>query len=848
MSAVDHNAAYAALNASHAALGARTVAFTYPGGVDCSAALSAAVAAALASGSRTLRLSGDLLFSAPATITITGASDFTIVLAHDLILTKTSPSYFPVLEIVGGTRCHVVGEPGNCIDNQTVESLTFPAAGGNGPFATTWKVANTWDVQLFTTRAGGVLDYQHAGGSTFSVSVNGTTGLATVTKTQVLGDAQSYTVYTPVERLPVVLLTDCINSSVIGVHAKRGSIVSRGLNSRPQNIKIASNFVETGSIRVATVGQEYWAWSSTAYAPAYSDDRSHLGVKVKHNTVIGDLGAGFFGNGLSVSSSLGTGTATARYLKFNERVDGVYVDGWAELVEIDNNDIRYAHGDGIRLFSARAPKIRNNTIIGAGLSGIGPENTTGAPKTKDALCTGNFVQKSVFDGLDFNYGGTVVDTLRTGSPASRGRRFEEFAEYANWTITGNEFSWNGVTDLASTPDSSGQEGGCGIFAWSISSSTITGNVLAYNNLPGVKFDGGQKLIVTNNRAYNNGRTRNATSYYHSGIVLNGVQNSIITNNIFTCEDDPDLFGAQLYGISEMSLSRTDTTGFAKPYTIISLFNVVTPNVFESPVYYTVPAPGQRTFTLPWKLTDASTLSLLYECNAGAAWIASTNYSVNDVVYVSGRVYACTVAGTSASSGSGPTVSSGTQVDGTVTWSFVNTATNTVALTNVTDYAVSGVGTGTVTVTLAADPVMGYALRIRIGTLTNTNVQLTTFGTRTFTKTQLQPGGVQGALVASVPLPWYAGTTSQRNAVPVDAFSYGLPVFDRTLLQPVWYTGSAWNAADGWPADRLRTGTTAQRPTGLNATTDVAFRFYDTTLGKPIWWTGTTWKDAAGSAA
>lgn len=51
------------------------------------------------------------------------------------------------------------------------------------------------------------------------------------------------------------------------------------------------------------------------------------------------------------------------------------------------------------------------------------------------------------------------------------------------------------------------------------------------------------------------------------------------------------------------------------------------------------------------------------------WAALTAYTVGQRVYNGTNTYECTVAGTSASSG-GPVVTSGTTVDGTVTWQFV----------------------------------------------------------------------------------------------------------------------------------------------------------------------------------
>jgi len=52
-----------------------------------------------------------------------------------------------------------------------------------------------------------------------------------------------------------------------------------------------------------------------------------------------------------------------------------------------------------------------------------------------------------------------------------------------------------------------------------------------------------------------------------------------------------------------------------------------------------------------------------------AWVATTPYTVNTVVNVNGKVYKCTVAGTSSSIA--PSHTTGTASDGTVTWQYVD---------------------------------------------------------------------------------------------------------------------------------------------------------------------------------
>lgn len=53
----------------------------------------------------------------------------------------------------------------------------------------------------------------------------------------------------------------------------------------------------------------------------------------------------------------------------------------------------------------------------------------------------------------------------------------------------------------------------------------------------------------------------------------------------------------------------------------------------------------------------------------AAWAASTAYALNAVVSANGAVYKATAAGTSASTGSGPSGTGAAITDGTVTWAY-----------------------------------------------------------------------------------------------------------------------------------------------------------------------------------
>jgi hypothetical protein len=60
---------------------------------------------------------------------------------------------------------------------------------------------------------------------------------------------------------------------------------------------------------------------------------------------------------------------------------------------------------------------------------------------------------------------------------------------------------------------------------------------------------------------------------------------------------------------------------------------------------------------------------IHQSNYGPAWATSTAYAVGALVSANGNLYLCTTAGTSASTGSGPTGTGSAITDGTVTWAY-----------------------------------------------------------------------------------------------------------------------------------------------------------------------------------
>lgn len=64
---------------------------------------------------------------------------------------------------------------------------------------------------------------------------------------------------------------------------------------------------------------------------------------------------------------------------------------------------------------------------------------------------------------------------------------------------------------------------------------------------------------------------------------------------------------------------------------------------------------------------------IHQSNYGPAWAVSTAYALGALVTASGNLYRCTTAGTSASSGAGPTGTGAGIVDGTAQWAYVQVA-------------------------------------------------------------------------------------------------------------------------------------------------------------------------------
>lgn len=87
--------------------------------------------------------------------------------------------------------------------------------------------------------------------------------------------------------------------------------------------------------------------------------------------------------------------------------------------------------------------------------------------------------------------------------------------------------------------------------------------------------------------------------------------------------------------------------------------------------------------------------------------------------------------------------------------------------------------------------------------------------------------------------YLSGNTNQRNLISTEK-SIGDFYFDTTLNKPVWWNGTEWIDYNGNPADVKTSGSTTNRPTGVQ----VGFQYFDTDINSPVYWSGTEWVQPA----
>jgi nitrous oxidase accessory protein NosD len=214
------------------------------------------------------------------------------------------------------------------------------------------------------------------------------------------------------------------------------------------------------------------------------------------------------------------GVDKRRYIKFTERVHGIVVAGGASGIDVRDNEVSGAAGDGLFLQSAVGGSVRNNKLVGNALSGIGLENTS-VRRSRGLQIVGNVGNENWFDGCDLNYGDPRVMDCSRLSLLPRGETAEHY-------FADNEFVGNG----GDMPELSG---GCGIYVRWIRGAVFERNACNDNNVSGILCELSEKVEIRKNKFAGNGRTQRTSAGAGLGIGLFGCRSAVVEGNQYSQE-------------------------------------------------------------------------------------------------------------------------------------------------------------------------------------------------------------------------------------------------------------------------------------------------------------------------
>jgi hypothetical protein len=233
--------------------------------------------------------------------------------------------------------------------------------------------------------------------------------------------------------------------------------------------------------------------------------------------------------------------------------------------------------------------------------------------------------------------------------------------------TNNTDSYNFVRAIGNTIKNVTLEG---IFAYNINNFSMSGVEIKNNYIENAGRDGINcnfcvNSLVEGNKVLNCSSTT-ASTYY--GITMTGTIKPTLKNNYVSGSNHKlDIFVDLAY-IATVTLENCT-------YSTINMFQG-TGNITSGKKrinYSSIPTAGKyNAGDLVYNTSPVASGYIGWVCiTAGTAnntsWTATTAYSVGAVVNANGKVYTCTVAGTSGSTA--PSHTSGTATDGTVTWQY-----------------------------------------------------------------------------------------------------------------------------------------------------------------------------------
>jgi hypothetical protein len=194
--------------------------------------------------------------------------------------------------------------------------------------------------------------------------------------------------------------------------------------------------------------------------------------------------------------------------------------------------------------------------------------------------------------------------------------------------------------------------------WLMSIQNITQDVVIKNNVFRVVNDAFGRTMLTFTSAFTGTDIVVTGNFFTSVNQMQSIDNQTTNNPKFIIKDNVMKKASIIFNGTE-TLKNNAIDGVIDPY-----FNVTTdPSSLKyvkgQVLYNSNPASGGY---LGWVCTTSGTANK-------SAWAGTTSYTVNTLVNANGKVYKCTVAGTSGSTA--PSHTTGTATDGTVTWQYID---------------------------------------------------------------------------------------------------------------------------------------------------------------------------------
>lgn len=366
------------------------------------------------------------------------------------------------------------------------------------------------------------------------------------------------------------------------------------------------------------------------------------------------------------------------------------VDYFTYQSTFDSNEISDCVGNGMQIEWVEESKVCGNIIKNSGCYGIAMYRATRTDIKDNYSVDSNAVLNAAEAGNSFR---GCIDCDISNNRFSVTRTGVKYAAHAFVTNTTSQVSTNNIfSDNKCIPDT--------IPVFTEPTSTNVGDIYINNKGSVSTYWNGSTSKRINNALLSRTSLGTQTvnfdwyildSYGYDSMIVDSadsvkpwVVQGISSNTVFIGKVLKVLFkktNIQLTNSTNISLK-----GGASSF-IIPVANTVITFIWDGTKWYTsdisaednigteVPASGKydigrkiiQKFPYPggyegWICTTAG-----IACNV--LWVMATTYAVGDVRYSGTNVYQCTVAGTSGSFG--PTHTTGTAIDGTVTWKYLD---------------------------------------------------------------------------------------------------------------------------------------------------------------------------------